>query len=299
MVDREVLAKRIKVSFVSQPLPKPSLKDLWLGSGMEAGGSSIYSVKGRRIEPVEFLPLPSASKEDKYDLSKWLPGVETQLADECTPAACSPLITRLHCLDLRAQGKPGVPDKNTFDDDWIYVEGRKLAGISNGKPGLRIGDAMELFRQIGVKPERGKASDAGNFKIQLYARVNCTKPDEVKAALRQFGPLPTSMWIGDTWFNTLGFIELSDAGNMHHSVLLVGWLKYQGKEYWIIRNSWGSNWGQGGYVYMVPQYLERFATDCVSAVDIRGSKDQFPASAWEKWCSKQPQWFKDAFQINY
>jgi hypothetical protein len=299
MVNREALGQKIEARFVSQPKPKPSDKDLWLGSGKKRKSLSIYSVMGRRTEPVELLLPPTVSKGDKFDLSKWLPSVDNQLADECTPAACAPLLTRLQCQDLQSQGKPGVPEKNLFEEQWIYDEGRKLAGTTNGAPGLRIGDAMELFRKIGAKPENGKPSDAAFFKIQLYARVNCTKTDEVKAALRQFGPLPTSMWVGGAWFNSLGFIEEGDAGNLHHSVLLVGWTQHQGKEYWIIRNSWGPNWGQGGYAYMVPRYLERFVTDCTSAVDSRGSKDLFPANDWEKWLAKQPQWFKDAFGVNF
>lgn len=299
MTDREVLAGRIRATFESQPMPKPSPKDLWLGSGRKRKALSIYSVEGRRTASVELLPLPSAAKEeDKFDLSKWLPGVENQLADECTPAACAPLITRLHCLDLQSQGRVGVPARNLFDEHWIYVEGRILVGLPSSKPGLRIGDAMELFRLKGVKPS-GRKGDPANYKIQVYARVNWTKTDEVKTALRQFGPLPTSMWVGPGWFNSLGYIEEGDAGNLHHSVLLVGWTKERGKEYWIIRNSWGSSWAQGGYAYMVPRYLERYVTDCASVVDIRGSKDFYPASEWDKWCSKQPQWFKDAFQINF
>ena len=36
----------------------------------------------------------------------------------------------------------------------------------------------------------------------------------------------------------------------HHAVSIVGWGKEDkedGKEYWIIRNSWGSYWAEGGF----------------------------------------------------
>ncbi len=300
MGDREVLARRIETNFVSQPQPKFSPKDLWLGSGQKKGSLSIYSIKGKRTAPVELLP--TGSKDDKFDLSKWLPGVETQLDEQCTAAATSPLLTFLQCQDLKSQGKVGVPERNLFDDNWIYTEGRKLAGLPSNKPGLRIGDAMELFRTVGAKPERAKSSDAekiANHKIEVYVRVNWTKADEVKLALRQFGPLPVSMWVGASWFNSLGFIEESDAGNMHHSILLVGWTQKSNKEHWVIRNSWGANWAEGGYAFMVPRYLERYTTDLASVVDLRGSRDNYPANAFEKWASKQPQWFKDAFGVNF
>lgn len=34
-----------------------------------------------------------------------------------------------------------------------------------------------------------------------------------------------------------------------HAVSIIGWGidKYSNKHYWIIRNSWGTSWGDGGY----------------------------------------------------
>ena len=49
-----------------------------------------------------------------------------------------------------------------------------------------------------------------------------------------------------------------DDGRTNHAALLVGWGESRdGEQFWIVKNSWGSEWGEDGYFR-----ITRGADDC-------------------------------------
>jgi len=117
-------------------------------------------------------------------------------------------------------------------------------------------DAMGILKKKGILPETiypygttKKITDrlldaAGNFKIQAYGKIDTLFT--AKTNLLTNGPLFVGFPVynehnGEFWKQTHHNQELLGG----HAVAIVGWLENA----FIIRNSWGKNWGDGGYSY--------------------------------------------------
>ena len=80
------------------------------------------------------------------------------------------------------------------------------------------------------------------------------QPELVKKALIKHGPLGISMDAGhlDFRFYKSGiFIQPNcSSTKTNHAVALVGYGKENGRNYWLIKNSWSTLWGDKGYIKM-------------------------------------------------
>ena len=92
--------------------------------------------------------------------------------------------------------------------------------------------------------------DKGVAKVTTYKDVKKSSPSQLKAALNT-GPVSIAIEADKPVFHayTGGIINSTSCGtSLDHGVLTVGYGSENGQEYYIVKNSWGADWGEKGFV---------------------------------------------------
>lgn len=82
-----------------------------------------------------------------------------------------------------------------------------------------------------------------NTKSQSYYDLTDTQIKNLVAV----SPLAIAIDSTDWEYYTGGTWKCSSSGDVNHAVLLVG---YTADGKWIIKNQWGTDWGENGYIYV-------------------------------------------------
>jgi C1A family cysteine protease len=122
---------------------------------------------------------------------------------------------------------------------WKKVNGETEAGA------VLESDFPYEARDVTCNPPHPKAHQIDSWQ---YVCPDCAPTTaQLKQAIYAHGPLSVSVCVNDAFQRyASGVFSGPGCSDLNHGVVLVGW--DDGDGCWIMRNSWGSSWGEGGYM---------------------------------------------------
>lgn len=157
---------------------------------------------------------------------------------------------------------------------FIYYEERRIIGTLAQDSGAFIRDGLRVVNRLGAPDEKIWPYDINVFASRppaeayadgllhlttAYMTVDNKREWMVKQALAAGIPVIFGFTVFP-WFedpNPSGFCTptANQAILGGHAVCLVGYMKLKNRWWGIVRNSWGSGWGDGGYCYIPLSWL--------------------------------------------
>lgn len=93
------------------------------------------------------------------------------------------------------------------------------------------------------------------IKLKNFTSLPIGDEESIKTALYKHGPISVGVNANLDWqlyskgiYNPSEEACDSSASSMDHGVILVGYGNKDGLDYWVVRNSWGADWGEEGYM---------------------------------------------------
>ncbi|CAH8487673.1 unnamed protein product [Schistosoma curassoni] len=142
---------------------------------------------------------------------------------------------------------------------------------SFGNHGCLGGDMNNAFRYVekdGIQSEESypyltkegkcqhiKSSSLTYSKSIIEIKLN--DEEQLKYVLYEHGPVSAGINVEQQFMRYKNGIYQSQSCSsteVNHAVLIVGYGEENGVQYWIIKNSWGTSWGEDGYVRIRRNY---------------------------------------------
>lgn len=151
--------------------------------------------------------------------------------------------------------------------DLLSLSEQELVDCSKngGNAGCRGGEMVPGFEYVmsnGISLEKDYPYEGKDLQcrrgdrksaisIKSYVRIPQTE-DDLEAAVATVGPISIAIDASYWHLYQEGIYTDTQCGqdeeSLNHGVLAVGYDTENGVDYWIIKNSWGTTWGEKGYM---------------------------------------------------
>lgn len=217
-----------------------------------------------KVDNRDFMFKASTTKtEQKVDLRRFATKIEDQgRLGSCTGNS---IASAIEMLNLKNNGKRADDLSRLF----IYYYERLLMGTVDYDSGATIRDGMKAVNKYGApleslwpylinkfktSPSSVAVNDAARRKVTRYERA--IDFNACINALNEGFPVTVGFMVYKSFMSqsvaNTGMMPYPNANRETllggHAVLLVGY--NHGNQRFIVKNSWGTNWGDRGYFYM-------------------------------------------------
>lgn len=129
--------------------------------------------------------------------------------------------------------KTGITQEACFP----YTSGDGSNGVCSAKCNTWAHQVWKTDSAFKIIVDPNKTSDSA------------TNINAIKNALVNYGPVEVGMAVYYDFFSYSGGIYYHTTNNLagYHAVAIIGYGSEDGVSYWIVKNSWGSDWGENGY----------------------------------------------------
>lgn len=160
---------------------------------------------------------------------------------------------------------------------YLYYHERLLEGTVNEDSGAYIRDGMKVLNKLGICPEvlcpydiskftvapsQVAEAAAGQYKISSYQRLNTIS--DVQRCLAGGYPVVLGMTVYESFESNsvtkTGIVPIPKKYEVvlgGHAMLIVGYKRIGQTQYFIVRNSWGTDWGDKGYCYIPTSFITK------------------------------------------
>ena len=223
--------------------------------------ASIYNGygKGRRRENQE---------SDNTTMYRYTGGSIPDTVDWRTKGLVTPVKNQKQCGSCWAFSTTGSLEaahaKKT--GQLVSLSEQNLVDCDKGDHGCQGGLMKTAFKYIAenkgidteasypYKAKKGhcefKKQDIG-ATVERHVSIFTTDCRALKEAVAKIGPISVGMDASHGSFQLYksGIYDPNKCSSrkLDHGVLVVGYGKEDGKDYWLVKNSWGKNWGMEGY----------------------------------------------------